>query len=178
MYVRTSINSQMHKCKEARDNWGHTGLKVLYRTLSVHELVQTCSDSCKSTALENRVTGEKGPETELELGTYALAQSFSHSSHRPRPTSFIPNPVKGDWERRILAGIEGLSGWNSAIEPRSRVRTLSLVLFPCRPILQSCGFTTTYQNKTVQDILTRWSLSPVTQCYMSVSASITVHCTA
>ena len=38
--------------------------------MSVRELVQTCSDSCKSTALENRVTGEKGPESELELGTY------------------------------------------------------------------------------------------------------------
>ena len=51
----------------------------------------TCSDSCKSTALENRVTGEKGPETELELGTYALSWSFSHSSHRPRSRSFIHN---------------------------------------------------------------------------------------
>ena len=28
-------------------------------SLSVRELVQTCYDSCKSTALENRATGEK-----------------------------------------------------------------------------------------------------------------------
>ena len=34
---------------------------------------------------------EKGPETELKLGTYALSQNFSHSSHRSRSRSFIPN---------------------------------------------------------------------------------------
>ena len=32
----------------------------------------------KSTAQKDRVTGEKGPATELELGTYTLSQSFSH----------------------------------------------------------------------------------------------------
>ena len=35
---------------------------------SVRELVQTCSDSSNSTALKNRATGEKGPETESNLG--------------------------------------------------------------------------------------------------------------
>ena len=34
---------------------------------------------------------EKGPETELELGTYALLRSFSHTSHRFQSRSFVPN---------------------------------------------------------------------------------------
>ena len=39
--------------------------------------------------------------------------------------------LKGDWGRRISTGIDGLRGWKSAIEHRSRVRAF----FPCRPIL-------------------------------------------
>ena len=38
--------------------------------------------------------------------------------------------LKGNWGRRILTGIGGSSGWNSAIERRSRIRVRSLVLFP------------------------------------------------
>ena len=52
-------------------------------SLSVRELVQTCSDSCESPQ-QDRATGEKGTATELELGTYALSQSFSHTSYRSR----------------------------------------------------------------------------------------------
>ena len=36
-----------------------------------------------------KVTGEKGPVTELKLGTYALMWSFSHASHRDRWRSLI-----------------------------------------------------------------------------------------
>ena len=64
---------------------------------------------------QDRVTREKGPATELELGTYAL-------------------PVlKGDWGWRISTGIDGSRGWNSTLERRSWVRARSLVLFPLSP---------------------------------------------
>ena len=37
----------------------------------------------------------KGPVTELELGTYALSQSFSHTSHpRSQARSSVPNLVR------------------------------------------------------------------------------------
>ena len=36
-------------------------------------------------------TGEKGPATTLELGTYALSRSFSYASHRDRSRSFVPH---------------------------------------------------------------------------------------
>ena len=45
--------------------------------------VEISSDSRKSTALENRATGGEGPETELELGTYALSRSFSPRATDP-----------------------------------------------------------------------------------------------
>ena len=64
--------------------------------LSVRELVQTCSYSCKSTALDNRATGKKGQEVALELGTYALVWSFSHSSQRSRSRSFVPMLVAAE----------------------------------------------------------------------------------
>ena len=40
---------------------------------------------------KGKATGEKGPATALELGTYALSQSFSHTSHRDRSRSFVPH---------------------------------------------------------------------------------------
>ena len=49
----------------------------------------TCSDSCKSTALKYRATGEKGPETELELRTYTLSRSFGATSPGRDPLSPI-----------------------------------------------------------------------------------------
>ena len=41
------------------------------------------------TAQKEKVTGEKGPATTLELGTYALTRSSSHASHGDRSRSFI-----------------------------------------------------------------------------------------
>ena len=48
-------------------------------------------DSCNATAQKDRATEEKGPVTELELGTYALSRSFIHASHQSWSRSFIPN---------------------------------------------------------------------------------------
>ena len=44
----------------------------VFASLSVREPVQTCSDSCKSTALKDRATGEKGPEAEFELSHWSF----------------------------------------------------------------------------------------------------------
>ena len=45
-----------------------------------------------------------------------------------------PWPVlKSNWGWRTSTGINGSRGWNSAIERRSWVRALSLVLFPLPP---------------------------------------------
>ena len=41
------------------------------------------------TAQKEKVTGENGPVTALELGTYALMQSFSHASYGDRSRSFV-----------------------------------------------------------------------------------------
>ena len=43
------------------------------------------------TAQKEKATGEKGPATALELGTYALSRSFSHASHGDRSRSFVPH---------------------------------------------------------------------------------------
>ena len=37
------------------------------------------------TLLKRKATGEKGPATELEPGTYTLSRSFSHTSHQSQP---------------------------------------------------------------------------------------------
>ena len=83
------------------------GVKYEIIIVAVHSHLQyvngilkwNSSDSCKSTALKDRATGEKGPVTELKLGTYALLRSFSHMSHRSQSRSFVPNhplvPVTG-----------------------------------------------------------------------------------
>ena len=47
-------------------------------SLSIRELVQTWDDSWEIHSSKDRVTGEKGPATELELRTYVLSWSFSH----------------------------------------------------------------------------------------------------
>ena len=52
-------------------------------SLSVRELVQACSDSCKSTAQKDRETGKKGPATKLKLRKYTLSRSFSHELSLP-----------------------------------------------------------------------------------------------
>ena len=77
----------------------------LYMSLTVCELVQTCSDSCESTAWKDRVTGEKGPATELELGTYNLSQSFSYASDRSRSGSSIPNRPFGTGDASITSSL-------------------------------------------------------------------------
>ena len=43
------------------------------------------------TAEKKKATGEKGPATALDLGTYALSRSFSHASHGDRSRSFVPH---------------------------------------------------------------------------------------
>ena len=50
-------------------------LMTLTVSLSVRELVQTCSDSCESTAQKDRATGEKGPSTE-PLNTGPMIAEF------------------------------------------------------------------------------------------------------
>ena len=40
---------------------------------------------------QEKATGEKGPATALELETYALTRSFSHTSHGDRSISFVPH---------------------------------------------------------------------------------------
>ena len=51
------------------------------------------------TAQKEKVTGEKGPVTALEPGTYTLMRSFSYTSHGDRSRSFVPHrsyvPVTG-----------------------------------------------------------------------------------
>ena len=51
------------------------------------------------TAPKEKATGEKRPATMLELGTYALSQSYSHASHEDRSRSSVPHrsyvPVTG-----------------------------------------------------------------------------------
>ena len=45
------------------------------------------------TLLSRKVTGEKGPVTELEAGTYTLLRSFSHTSYRSQSQIFrLPLP--------------------------------------------------------------------------------------
>ena len=59
-------------------------------SVSVRELVQTCSIIyMELTAQKEKVTREKGPAMAIELGTYALTQSFSHTSHGDR--SLVPH---------------------------------------------------------------------------------------
>ena len=71
-----------------------------------------CSDSCESTALKDRTTGEKGPVTELELRTYALSWSFSYMSHRSQSRSFGPN--------RPLVPVMGVLLSNGRLRPMPR----------------------------------------------------------
>ena len=40
-------------------------------------------DSCNSTAKKDRTTGERGPATELKLGTYALSWGFQFVAETP-----------------------------------------------------------------------------------------------
>ena len=68
--------------------------------------------SCNSTAQKDRVTGEKGPVTEHELGAYALSWSFSHVSHRSQSRSFVPN--------RSLALVTGVSLSSGRLRPAPR----------------------------------------------------------
>ena len=97
--------------------------------------------------------GTQNIDTHKERGSYfhlRLADFVQHASrhwacyhHTTQSTSLKarvlsgrwiarhPWPVlKGDWGWKILTGIGGSSGWNSAIERRSWVRARSLVLFP------------------------------------------------
>ena len=116
-------------------------------------------DSCNSTAQKDKATGKKGAATELELGTYALSQSFSHVSHQSQSIIFIPKcaplslltphhtqyhiwgtglkraldsstTMTGIRGRLGMKDVGGSCGWNSMIESRSRVRARSLLLFP------------------------------------------------
>ena len=49
------------------------------------------------TLLKRKATGEKGPATELEPGTYTLSRSFSHTSHRSQPQILrLPSPYVPD----------------------------------------------------------------------------------
>ena len=47
-----------------------------------------CMDS---TAQKEMAPGEKGPATQLKLGTYTLLRSFSHASHQSQSRSFVPS---------------------------------------------------------------------------------------
>ena len=52
----------------------------------------TCSITyMELTAQKEKATGEKGQATMLELGTYALTQSFSHESHGDQLRSLVPH---------------------------------------------------------------------------------------
>ena len=45
----------------------------------------------KLTAQKEKATGQKGPATALELGTYALSRSFIHASHGDQSRSSVPH---------------------------------------------------------------------------------------
>ena len=47
-----------------------------------------CKDLSANTAQE-KGDRRKGPATELEPGTYTLSRSFSHTSYRSQPQSFV-----------------------------------------------------------------------------------------
>ena len=57
-----------------------------YHVLSVSLVVYM-----EPTAPKEKVTGETRPATALELGTYALSRSFSHTSHGDRSGSSVPH---------------------------------------------------------------------------------------
>ena len=64
----------------ATAQWAIRCMRQFTQNNKLASYMYTGSDSCESTALKDRATGERGPATELELGTYALSWSFSHAS--------------------------------------------------------------------------------------------------
>ena len=61
------------------------------------------------TLLKRKATGEKGPATELEPGTYTFSRSFSHTSHRSQPQILcLPSPYVPVIEPRQLKDMPSL----------------------------------------------------------------------
>ena len=91
---------------------------------------------------EGKVTGEKGPVTELKPGTYALMWSISHASHRNRSQFLVSHhlcvlvcpqlrPLKTHALKLALVGCNDnlLSAWAISVLHTQACYTWNQVLF-------------------------------------------------
>ena len=96
-----------------------TGITYYHHCISNSPHSGLCSGSCELHSSDRIGQWEKGPATELKLGTTLY-----------RGVSATREP---EW--RISTGIDGSHGWNSAIECRSQFELGRWSFFPWRPIL-------------------------------------------
>ena len=65
--------------------WVLFAVLVYYLIMQLETNMLNQVNSFHGSTAQRKVTGERGPATELEPGTYTLSRSFSHTSHRSQP---------------------------------------------------------------------------------------------